>query len=309
MPDGRSWPRVSIVTPSYNQGQFLEETIRSVLLQGYPDLEYVVIDGGSTDGSIEVIHKYSRWLACWLSERDHGQAHAINKGFARVTGELVAWINSDDFYLPSALFGVVGRHAEEPTALILGNVENFREETGEVTLIRQSNVSPRTLLLLETERCTWHQPGVFVPRSALDPVGPLDEGLQYSFDYDWLCRLTQRAPVTYLDRVVARFRVHASAKSTAYLPRLVQENRLVMSRYSTLVPARDRRQEQALQHLREASIYLGHHPAYAMFWNRTAALKQLALAGVRCSQVVLSPHFLRLLRRALIPRFLLRSNP
>src|SRR5665811_68289 len=95
-PDGSSWPPITIITPSYNQGQFIEETIRSVLLQGYPNLEYVIIDGGSSDGSLEVIQKYSPWLAHWVSEPDGGQSQAINKGFARAHGEVIAWLNSDD---------------------------------------------------------------------------------------------------------------------------------------------------------------------------------------------------------------------
>ena len=102
-PDGSPWPRISIVTPSYNQGQFIEETIRSILLQGYPDLEYIIIDGGSTDQSVEIIKKYEPWLTYWVSEKDRGQAHAINKGFARVSGEIGGYLNSDDFYLPNAL--------------------------------------------------------------------------------------------------------------------------------------------------------------------------------------------------------------
>ena len=98
MPDGSEWPRISIVTPSYNQGEFIEETIRSVLLQGYPNLEYIIIDGGSKDNSIELIKKYEKYLAYLVSEPDKGQSHAINKGFRRATGVLVGWQNSDDFY-------------------------------------------------------------------------------------------------------------------------------------------------------------------------------------------------------------------
>src|SRR5213592_2149932 len=102
-PDGYPWPRISIVTPSYNQGQFIEETIRSVLLQGYPNLEYIVIDGGSTDESIAILRKYEKWIAHWVSERDKGQSEAINKGFAQATGEIFAWLNSDDVYERGAI--------------------------------------------------------------------------------------------------------------------------------------------------------------------------------------------------------------
>ena len=103
MPNGSDWPRISIVTPSYNQGKFLEETIRSVFLQGYPNLEYIIIDGGSTDNSIEIIKKYEPWLTYWVSEKDRGQSHAINKGFEHATGEIYGWLNSDDYFLPRAL--------------------------------------------------------------------------------------------------------------------------------------------------------------------------------------------------------------
>ena len=100
MANGRAWPRISIVTPSYNQGKYIEETIRSVIMQGYPNLEYIVIDGGSTDSSVETIKKYEKYLTYWVSERDRGQTHAINKGFERATGDILAYLNSDDVYMP-----------------------------------------------------------------------------------------------------------------------------------------------------------------------------------------------------------------
>ena len=96
MPDGSDWPRISIVTPNYNYGHFIEETIRSILLQGYPNLEYIIIDGASTDNSIEIIKKYEKWVSYWVSEKDTGQSNAINKGLERCTGEFFNWINSDD---------------------------------------------------------------------------------------------------------------------------------------------------------------------------------------------------------------------
>ncbi len=104
--EGRHWPKISIVTPSFNQGQFLEETIRSVLLQGYPNLEYIIIDGGSTDNSLEIIKRYEPWLSYWVSERDQGQTEALNKGFASASGEWMAWLNSDDIYLPGTLMKI-----------------------------------------------------------------------------------------------------------------------------------------------------------------------------------------------------------
>jgi glycosyltransferase involved in cell wall biosynthesis len=103
MPDRKPWPKISIVTPSYNQGQFIEETIRSVLFQGYPNLEYIIIDGGSTDNTVEIIKKYEDKITYWVSENDNGQTQAINKGFSRASGEIVAYLNSDDIYMPYTL--------------------------------------------------------------------------------------------------------------------------------------------------------------------------------------------------------------
>ncbi|MBC7078479.1 MAG: glycosyltransferase, partial [Synergistales bacterium] len=125
-------PRVSVVTPSYNQAQFIEETIRSVLLQGYPNLEYLILDGGSTDGSVELIRKYEPWLAYWVSERDEGQADAINRGWRRSTGEILAYLNSDDVYAPGAIHRAVIYLLAHPNAVAVVGSYKLIDAEGKV---------------------------------------------------------------------------------------------------------------------------------------------------------------------------------
>ena len=119
-----NYPRISIVTPSFNQGKYIEQTIQSVLSQNYPNLEYIIIDGGSTDGTVEIIKKYEQQLTYWISEPDKGQTDAINKGFAKCTGEIFNWINSDDYYSPNSLHIVAEVFSENPTAKVVCGLEN-----------------------------------------------------------------------------------------------------------------------------------------------------------------------------------------
>ena len=156
MPDGSPWPRVSIVTPSYNHGQFIEETIRSVLLQGYPNIEYIIIDGGSSDETLDIIRKYEPWLTHWVSEPDMGQSHAINKGFARCSGDVVAWLNSDDEYLPGTL-GIVGHYMEKnPAADIVFGDQEEMDENG-VTFRSVRWMKPSALVLLSMGVMIWRK--------------------------------------------------------------------------------------------------------------------------------------------------------
>ena len=160
-PDGRAWPKISVVTPSYNQGKFIEETIRSILLQSYPNLEYIIIDGGSTDDSVQIIRKYEQWLTYWVSEPDRGQAHAINKGFARCTGELMGWINSDDSLFPNALHYLAVAHQKQPQAILLGNVLHF-SDTGFAKVAYQKNITFENMVnvwKLYTAAAGWSQQG------------------------------------------------------------------------------------------------------------------------------------------------------
>jgi glycosyltransferase involved in cell wall biosynthesis len=212
MLDGRPWPTVSIVTPSYNQGQFIEETIRSVLLQGYPDLAYVIIDGGSTDGSVRIIERYSKWLSYWVSEPDHGQSDAINKGFHLGHGQILAWLNADDLYEPGALGAASRAFSERPDAVLAyGDCANI-DPAGTTFSLSRSRPFDRDRLL----RC-WPnfipQPTAFFSRPAFESLDGLDTALHYAMDYDLWIRLSGLGAALYVPRLLARFRVHPESKT------------------------------------------------------------------------------------------------
>jgi glycosyltransferase involved in cell wall biosynthesis len=207
-PDGLCWPRIGIVTPSYNQRPFIEETIRSVLLQGYPNLEYMIIDGGSTDGSLEIIRQYAPWLAYWVSEPDRGQSDAINKGWQHATGELLAWLNSDDVYEPQALLRVATARAAHPKAgLIHGLCLEF-DETGVRRLIGGPYNMLTAITVSYDQGGRVAQPAAFVTRQAVSRVGMLDCRLKQSMDKDLWQRTAALYEVAFLPQTLARFRVH-----------------------------------------------------------------------------------------------------
>jgi hypothetical protein len=227
----RGLPRISVVTPSLNQAQFLEETIRSVLLQGYPHLEYIVMDGGSRDGSVEIIERYSPWLTYWESEPDRGQSHAINKGFAKASGRVLAWLNSDDSFEPGALRRVVDVCRAHPESLVAGAVQNVGPD-GYQRLVRPRDLAVKSLVAFWRGRAVFHQPGIFFPADAVRRVGGLDEGLRYAMDYDLLCRLLQVADAqTLAGAPLARFRLHPASKTVAERPPMFAETATVSKRY------------------------------------------------------------------------------
>ena len=209
MVDGSAWPRVSIVTPSYNQGKFLEETIRSVLLQGYPNLEYIIIDGESTDGSVEIITKYEPWLTYWVSETDRGQSHAINKGFERATGEIFGWINSDDGYLPDTLFAVV-ENIKENMNMVIGAAVERDLLSGKTQEIRKCRTADEVIYL----RKTIIQPSTFWTADLWNKSGPLDEDYKFALDYElWLRMFRFAESITYLDYPTSYINIHMSQKT------------------------------------------------------------------------------------------------
>jgi glycosyltransferase involved in cell wall biosynthesis len=205
------YPRVTVVTPSYNQAEFLEETIRSVLLQGYPNLEYIVIDGGSTDGSVDVIEKYSSHIDYWISERDDGQASAINRGWMRASGEVIAYLNSDDLLLPGAVHAVVGKLLEEPAVDLLYGTALWMDRGGSSFHSWPVTHFDACALLMMNFIA---QPAVFFRSRVFDRIGYLNERLHYSLDYEYFIRLSQVGVLQALERQLAIVRVHSSAKTS-----------------------------------------------------------------------------------------------
>jgi glycosyltransferase involved in cell wall biosynthesis len=209
--DGRPWPRVSVVTPSYNQGHFIEETIRSVLLQGYPDLEYVIIDGGSTDNSQEIIRRYERWLVYWVSEPDHGQTRAINKGWTRATGDILAYLNTDDCYLNGAIATAAQEFCTKPNiGMAYGNAI-IVDEAG--NKLKTWEAHPFDIKIMLTVGNTVPQPSAFFSRLALNKVGSLNEEWQLIMDYEFCIRVGTEFPAVCMPQTLAKFRNHPESKS------------------------------------------------------------------------------------------------
>lgn len=220
MPD---LPIVTIVTPSYNQARFLEETILSVLDQDYPNIEYLVIDGGSTDGSVEIIRKYEDRLAYWVSERDQGQSHAINKGFQRANGEILAWLNSDDLYCPGAVRTVVDfllSHGD--VALVYGRADLIDSGRAIVHQIPWEDFDLRTCIA--RHRYPIPQPAAFFRRETIRQVGLLDQRLHYCLDWDYWIRIALAGlKITRISHTLAQCRLHQDSKTVGDLIRPHEE--------------------------------------------------------------------------------------
>jgi glycosyltransferase involved in cell wall biosynthesis len=206
--DGQEWPRITVVTPSFNQGQFIEETIRSVLLQRYPNLEYIVMDGGSTDNTLTIIQRYRPWLSDVVSEPDKGQSDAINKGWRRSTGKILAWLNSDDVYEPNALFRVAASWLANPSAGLWHGLCQEFDEGGVKRTIGEPYDVKIAMSVGYDEGGRVAQPAAFLARVAIDRVGMLDDRLRQSMDKDVFQRVAAFYDAVFIPEVLARFRVH-----------------------------------------------------------------------------------------------------
>jgi glycosyltransferase involved in cell wall biosynthesis len=210
--DSVSLPKISIVTPSYNQGQFLEETIQSVINQKYPNLEYIIMDGGSTDNSIEIIKQYESHIAHWESGPDGGQANAINMGFSMATGDILGWLNSDDYYLPGVFDEVIKVLHKDDLKIVFGNCIHFYEDGRRSSRTRYSM---ERFERFNIEYCDFiEQPSSFWTRKAFEKTGILETKLNFGFDWDWFIRAKRKGiEFVPLGKDLSAYRFHDAHKS------------------------------------------------------------------------------------------------
>ena len=268
-------PLVSIITPSYNQAQFLEDTIQSVLRQDYESIEYILVDGASTDDSPEIIRRYADRLAWWVSEPDRGQAEAINKGFQHATGEIVAWLNSDDLYLPGAVsWGVAALQADSTLGLVFGDALTIDAEGHPLNRLSFGDWGLLDLLSFRII-C---QPAVFMRRSVLERAGLLDNSYHLMLDHQLWIRMARLAPVKHIPRVLAAARHHPQAKNIRQSAGFSQETQQVLEWIAqqpdlAVFYGQSRRRIQGGAYRLQARYYLdGSQPAEALRYYGRALL-------------------------------------
>ncbi len=222
-------PKVSIVSPSFNQVQFIEETICSVLNQKYPNIEYIIIDGGSTDGSVDIIRKYEKNISYWISEKDEGQTDAINKGLSLATGSILAYLNTDDVYLPSTVETVVRFFMENPNVfMVYGDIFQMDERSHIGKRINPNNIDFYKLL---SGRFYLPQPTVFFRKEVLDDIGYFDKNLNLAMDLDyWIRMYLNQYNITYINEVLAKVRIYPNAKSISLKHKYLGEKLQILSK-------------------------------------------------------------------------------
>jgi glycosyltransferase involved in cell wall biosynthesis len=240
---GASEPLISIVTPSYNQGRFLETAIRSVVEQDYPHVEHVIIDGGSTDGSVDIIRAHEKHLAYWISEPDRGQSHALNKGLDRCRGTLLGWLNADDYFRPGALRAFAGAWRHRPDAGAWVGRADIVDAAGRL----QSVVAPRRLDrdgIADWTANGFSQPACLFSRQAWDTCRPIDESLFIPMDVDFWLKIAAVLPLIPLDATVATATSHPEAKTKAHVNLRDAELWIVQVRHGYEALARQRMLER-----------------------------------------------------------------
>ncbi len=232
-------PKISIITPSYNQCNFIEETIQSVLSQNYPYLEYIIIDGGSTDGTINILNKYTKKII-WSSKKDNGQTDAINKGLKKSTGEIVGYLNSDDLYLPGTLFKIAEYFTKYDVKWLTGSCqvidESGKEVRSQITAWKnfwlQNDYFKKNQFVLLLILNFISQPSTFWIRKTMRKIGMFDESLSFAMDYEYWLRLMKNYRLGILKEPLASFRIHSKSKSVMYSTRQFNEGYNIAKKYS-----------------------------------------------------------------------------
>ncbi|MEQ1554748.1 MAG: glycosyltransferase family 2 protein [Ferruginibacter sp.] len=226
------FPKISIVTPCFNQGHFIEETILSILNQNYPNLEYIIIDGGSTDNTVEIIKKYENYLKYWISEKDSGQANAINKGLKFCTGKIFNWLNSDDYLEPDSLYKIATAFEDEKVQMVAGKVRNFSSTNEEI--IQNQYLSAEGLMCWK-QNVKFVQPGVWMRREMIEKCSGINENFHYAFDWDLYIRYLYNFPVVKeIPDLLVHFRLHEQSKTQSLSERFVLEERKIIEHIYTM---------------------------------------------------------------------------
>lgn len=261
MPNGNAWPKISIITPSFNQGQFIEETIRSVLLQGYPNLEYIIIDGGSKDDTFHIIKKYEKWLSYWVSEADKGQAQAINKGFRKSNGDILAWLNSDDTYMPNAFRRVAEIFLSiNDIKMIYGDVNFIDKDSNFLKIFKTQQFD----LISQIYTNMVPQQASFWRKEIFDHVGFLDETYHHPFDNDFFIRVGTTCKVLYEPTLLANYRLHPQSKTEIASVTFFLEYLSILSKY--------------FQRLDIPQAVKDHEKRIFSYWHERTAHKYMSLS-------------------------------
>ncbi|WP_036679413.1 glycosyltransferase family 2 protein [Daejeonella oryzae] len=252
-----NWPKISIITPSFNQGNYIEETILSIIKQNYPNLEYIIIDGGSSDQTLDIIKNYENQITYWISEKDTGQAHAINKGFKIASGKIVNWLNSDDILAPSSLFNIAENFDDE-TDIIAGNVIDFKNNFEILHHVENKNLNLSSILRINQSNHVFHQPGVWFNKKNLDLINPLNEALHYQFDWEFTLRYLYLFPrVNYLNKTLVFFRYHKDSKTVSKREEFFKDSVEVFNSLALFTVENPKMSLKA------------HNKAYSLFWNHS----------------------------------------
>ena len=291
-------PLVSIVTPSYNQAQFLEETIQSVLGQDYEPLDYVIVDDGSTDGSVGIVERYADRLAWWTAQENRGQVPAVNRGFRHATGEYMAYLNSDDTLLPGAVSRMTGELESDPGLLLVYGDARYTDESSQVTGYLPSREFDVATMVRSADNHVV-QPSTMWRREAWERFGPFDERGWYFFDFEFFLQFPPQR-VRRIPEPLSTYRIHAAAKSTgAFATRLARDHARLADAFFTSerLPATARRYAREG---RSSAYLLGAEFAYEGLDLGRA--RRYALTGLRLHPRHASPRWLSLAAKSLLPR-------